>query len=112
MARYLFFALLMLHGLIHLAGFLVPVTAGKMEIYKVPGVFWVGCAILFCMTSFLFLFSEKLWIAAALVSVIVSQAVIVSEWSQARFGTVINGLVLLVVFSLLFYKSVPVFFGV
>jgi len=110
MARYLFFALLMLHGLIHLAGFLVPVTAGKMEVYKVPGIFWVSYAILFCMTSFLFLFSEKLWIAAALVSVIVSQVVIVSECSQASFGTVINGLVLLIVFFMLFSKNAPVIF--
>ncbi|MGG7665500.1 hypothetical protein [Dyadobacter sp. BHUBP1] len=110
MARYLFFALLMLHGLIHLAGFFAPATSDRMEIYNAPGAFWVGCAILFCMTSILFLFSEKLWIAVALVSVIASQAVIVSEWSQARFGTVINGLVLLVVFFLLFSKNAPVIF--
>jgi len=110
MLRYLLFALLLLHGLIHLVGFISPDTGRPIVTDKTPSILWLGCFVLFLMTSILFLLDKGQWLWIAIASVIFSQFMIVSVWDQARFGTLVNALVLIVVLYFAMAKSAALIF--
>lgn len=110
MLRYLLFAVLMLHGAIHLAGLFTPVAGRVMAIDRAPGIYWAACSALFGLTSLLLILHEKHWVWVALLAALSSQVLIASAWEQARFGTVPNIVIVLVVLALLFVKEAPVMF--
>lgn len=98
--KILFAALVVIHGLLHLLG---PAKAfGFAElpqltqpISKSKALLWLLAAVLlFATAMLLFTWPRGWWIAGA-VAVVVSQIAIGSSWSDAKFGTVANGLVLL-----------------
>ncbi len=88
------------HGLIHLMG---PAKAfGWAElpqlaqpISRIGGVLWLGAAIGLLATAVSLAFSHRYWWVVGLSAVICSQAVILASWSDAKFGTIAN-LILLV----------------
>lgn len=94
--------LMTLHGLVHLMG---PAKAfGWAElpqlaqpISRVGGVAWFLAALALLATAMSFAVSLRDWWAIGLVAVVCSQAVIVSSWGDARFGTLPNVVLLLVV---------------
>ncbi|SDF56225.1 hypothetical protein SAMN04487996_111150 [Dyadobacter soli] len=110
MLRYLLFALLLLHGAFHLAGFFAPVAGRVMAIDRAPGIYWAACSALFGLTALLLILHEKHWTWVALLAALTSQVLIASAWEQARFGTVPNIVIVLVVLALLFVKEAPVMF--
>jgi len=104
--RYLIAALLLLHGLIHLMGFAKAFHYGewsqlKKAISKPAGLVWLFCALAFISTAVLFLFKEPHWWWLALVAMIVSQGLIISCWSDAKFGTVVHLILLLPILNAL-----------
>lgn len=110
MLRYLLFALLILHGAFHLAGFFTPVAGRVMAMDRAPGIYWAACSALFGLTSLLLALHEKHWAWVALLAALSSQVLIASAWEQARFGTMLNVVIVLTVLALLFVKEAPVMF--
>ena len=100
--RYIFLILISLHGLVHLLGYsrafhLGLEAPGTAQISKVNGVFWFMATCLFLIASVSFFFNKDWWRIVALASVFLSQFLIFSAWQDAKFGTIINGIILIVI---------------
>ena len=91
-----FFAvLLVVHGLIHLIG-----TAKAFDVADIPqltqpiarplGLLWLLAAALFLVAAMLLFTWPQRWWVAGTGAVIVSQIVILTSWSDARYGTIAN----------------------
>lgn len=96
--RWVFAALVVVHGGIHLLGF-----AKAFGLYDPPqlahaisrpwGVAWLVAAAAMLATALAFLLGARAWWAVALGAALLSQIVIVSAWGDAKFGTVANLLI-------------------
>lgn len=91
--------LLVVHGLIHLMGFvkafgLADLPRLKGHISRPLGVLWLVAAVALLATAVALGAAPRWWWAAGVVAVVVSQVVIVTSWSNARFGTIANAVVL------------------
>lgn len=89
------FLIIIIHGLIHLTGFAKAFKLAEMaqitqSISRPFGTLWLLCAILFVATAFLFLFHKSTWWKIAGPAVIVSQILTILAWSDAKYGTLIN----------------------
>jgi hypothetical protein len=96
----IFFVILLLgHGLIHLMGFakgyeLASLTQLKIPISRRAGLLWLGAAVLYTAAGLMFALSVESWWAPCIPALILSQALIIRSWSDAKFGTVANIIVL------------------
>ena len=63
-------------------------------ISRAGGIAWLAAAAAMLATATMLILSPRLWWIVGLLAVILSQAVILSAWSDAKFGTVANVLVL------------------
>ncbi len=96
-----FLIIVLLHGLIHLLGFikgfeLKEVKELTLPISKPLGVVWLIATILFLAYGVLHVqHSKYVWILG-LVAVIVSQVLIILFWKDAKFGTLPNIIILAV----------------
>jgi hypothetical protein len=94
---------MLIHGLIHLMGFVKmlrpdPAT-NRRNIPAGEGLGWLFCTAVF-LTSAILLFScSHIWWMFAAAGVLVSQILIFVTWKEARFGTLINGLVLIAIIA-------------
>ncbi len=86
--------LLALHGLIHVMGFAkafgvesLPLTA---VIGKPLGIAWLGAALLMLSGAALVLARSPSWWAPVVPGLLLSQALILSAFSDAKFGTFAN----------------------
>ena len=104
MLRTILLVFLLLHGAIHVMGFvkafdLAKVPALALPISRSMGVFWAFAAVLFIWAGVALLSGSDRWWMPAAVAVVVSQVLIILYWHDARFGTIANVLVLLAVIS-------------
>ena len=97
----------MLHGLIHVMGFLKEWRLAEIKeltdqtivplsetMSRVLGVAWLAaCALLLAAATALF-FRANNWGVLALLGIGLSQVLIILWWNDARFGTVANALIL------------------
>jgi hypothetical protein len=95
-----FIIFLLVHGIIHLLGFvkafgMASVPALTQPISRQTGIIWLLVAILFAVVSILFALQYKAWWMWAVLAAIASQWLIVLVWKDAKFGTLANVLVLL-----------------
>jgi hypothetical protein len=103
---------LIVHSLIHLMGAakawrLAELPQLTQPISKSMGLLWLAAALLVVATSgALFGLPQSWWLLGA-VALVVSQAVILTAWQDAKFGTVAN-VVLLVAVVLGYLKGWPV----
>lgn len=86
---------LVLHGLIHLLGFvkafeLAQVDQLKEQISKTAGIFWLLAAVAFVVTAVLLYLDKESWRMTGIVAVIISQFLIMLSWSDAKYGTTAN----------------------
>lgn len=91
--------LLFLHGLIHLMGFakafgFAEINALSQYISKSYGLVWLFSSLLLLSTSILLFLKKDWWPFLALIAVILSQLLIIIFWKDAKFGTLVNILVL------------------
>lgn len=99
MIRYLIAGIILIHGLIHLLGFVKAFHWGNItqltrDISKSAGILWLLTALVF-MTALLFFFLDySSWSLLCLAGIIISQLLIISCWHDARFGTIANLLLL------------------
>ncbi|WP_178988312.1 DUF6544 family protein [Winogradskyella schleiferi] len=101
--RYVFAILLGFHGLIHLMGFISAFFSTSMEkqllgISKSMGLLWLVAFILFFVSAIQFL-GHKKWFYLAFIAVLFSQILIMLAWKDAKFGTLINVIIVLVAIS-------------
>ncbi|MBC8757059.1 hypothetical protein H2O64_20470 [Kordia sp. YSTF-M3] len=98
--KYAFTFLVLIHGIIHLFGFVnafFSTEASKqvLGISKPIGAFWLVTFILFIVTAVSF-FNNKKWFYIAFLAVFVSQILIFTVWNDAKFGTILNVIILVV----------------
>jgi uncharacterized protein DUF6544 len=101
MLKYFFAFLLLAHGLLHFIGFARAfgygaVTQLTKDISRPAGVIWLAALFLFLSAMFMFLRNNHSWVYIAGVAVILSQVVIINSWEDARFGSAVNLIVLMV----------------
>lgn len=98
--KYVFTFLLLIHGIIHLLGFVkaffsTEASQQVLGISKPIGAFWLVTFILFVVAAVSF-FNDKKWFYIAVLAVCVSQILIITAWNDAKFGTILNVIILLV----------------
>jgi hypothetical protein len=99
MLRILFLVVLCLHGVIHLLGFakafgLAALPQLTQPISRPWGLLWLAASALLLATAALLPLAPRWWWLVGAVAVVASQVVIVTSWSDARFGTLANIVVL------------------
>ena len=90
---------IVIHGIIHLFGFLKAFgfsefNAISQPISKTFGILWLIAFLLFAVTLSLYLSYYRYWWIIAILAVILSQFLIISYWSDSKFGTILNLVIL------------------
>ncbi|MGM0588079.1 MAG: hypothetical protein ACQETE_06690 [Bacteroidota bacterium] len=91
--------IILLHGLIHLLGFvkafnLAPVDQLTQSISKPVGLLWLVSSVLFLLVLMLYWTQHEWWWMAGALAVTLSQILIILSWSDAKFGTLANIIIL------------------
>jgi len=99
MLKAAFALLLAIHGAIHLLGFakgfgLAEVAALRQPMSRSAGALWLAAALLFVAAAVLLYAAPGRWWVAATPALLLSQALVLGAWSDARFGTVANAILL------------------
>lgn len=98
--KYFFFVVMMVHGLIHVLGFVkafgwLEVGQLTQSISRQAGVVWFAAAIMFLVAAILYLFDQEYWWMLGTPAVLVSQTMIFLSWNDAKYGTIATIIVLL-----------------
>ncbi len=94
--------LIVIHGLIHLLGFVKAFGLGEISQLTAPisrpvGALWLLSTLLLLAYASMFLFGFRYgWLVGA-AAVVLSQVLIIMYWNDAKFGTIPNIVILLVV---------------
>jgi hypothetical protein len=108
--RIFFAALLALHGAIHLASFakaygLAELTQLSQAISRTSGLGWLAAGVGFVASAALLVTGGRVWWAPALPALVLSQAMILADFHDAKLGTIVNAIVLVpVALALLDYR--------
>lgn len=91
--------LMILHGLVHLMGFvkafnLVELKDIKQDISRPMGLLWLAVMLLFATAGTALLLGVTLWWPITIASMVLSQIVIALHWKEAKWGTIANVLIL------------------
>ena len=110
MGPILFSSILIIHGIIHLIGYLnlgnIKKTAGfsnktifpvSKGLFETLGFAWLLVFIVIMFTALIFLLDKNWWIFPGAFSVILSQLLIIIYWKDAKFGTISNLIILIVI---------------
>src|SRR6056297_383486 len=89
-----------IHGIIHLFGFfkaygISEFNAISQPISKTFGIFWFLAFLLLIFTVILFFVQSDYWWLSGFLAVIISQGLIFNYWSDAKFGTIANLVILI-----------------
>lgn len=97
---YILAFLMIIHGFIHFMGFARAFQYADMKQLTIPiskplGMVWLLTGLLFACAAVLYLLKKEYWWVLAFSSIILSQIVIVASWTDAKFGTIANLLILI-----------------
>ncbi|MBI3232839.1 MAG: hypothetical protein HYZ42_02165 [Bacteroidetes bacterium] len=100
--------ILTFHGLIHLFGFmkaiyLTPISRLTQVITKTNGMLWLTASVLFIVTAILIIIDSDYWWIFSSLSIVISQYLIITSWHDARFGTIVN--VILIIATIIGYST-------
>ena len=109
--KIIFLFILVLHALIHLAGFLKGFRLAEMKNLNLPvskgrALAWLLATLVLLSAAFMLVLGRQDWWIIALVGVLLSQVLITLAWKDARYGTFVN-LLLLVPLLIFFLGSLP-----
>lgn len=98
--KYVFSVVLAVHGLIHLIGFvkafsLANVPSIHVDVSRPAGVVWLVTAIMFVIAAILVVTSSSSWWIFGSLAVIPSQVLIIQTWSDSKYGTIVNCVILI-----------------
>ncbi len=99
MFKSIFFLIVLIHGLIHLLGFAKAFNFAEISQLTQPisrpiGAGWGLAALLFILTTIMFLMKKDSWWIWAIPALLLSQTLIITSWEDAKFGTMANLIVL------------------
>ncbi|WP_299336402.1 DUF6544 family protein [uncultured Psychroserpens sp.] len=99
--KYVFAILLGIHGLIHLTGFIrafyaTDVNQQLLGISKPAGALWLIVFIMFIVSAIQYI-THKHWFYIGFLAIILSQILIVITWKDAKYGTLLNIIILIAV---------------
>ena len=97
--RVLIAILLLLHAILHLMGFVKAFYTDffpklSRDIAKSEGLLWLVCCGLFIMANIYFLLYYPFWPVLAIIGALLSQLLITINWEDAKYGTILNILIL------------------
>ena len=98
--RLVLFLVFMLHGLIHVLGFVKAFNYAEInqltqEVSKPTGLLWLLGAFLLIAAGTLFVIQRSTWWWIGLPAIIISQLLIFTSWHDAKLGTIVNLIILL-----------------
>jgi len=101
MIRIIFAIFVILHGLIHLMGFLrafklATISQLTQKISKPAGLMWLFTTFLFLAAFMFFLISQEWWWMITAPAILISQVLIIIYWQDAKYGTIANIIILTV----------------
>ncbi|MCC5908140.1 MAG: hypothetical protein JJU13_18130 [Balneolaceae bacterium] len=110
--RSIVFAFLLIHGCIHLMGFvkafgLAEVSELTLPISRTWGLLWLAAALILVIAGVLWLLKLDSWWIAATIGIILSQILVIVYWQDARFGTIPNLIILTVLVAGFLRHSPP-----
>lgn len=99
MIKYFFSFILFVHGIIHTIGFskafgIAKVSELRKSISKFAGSIWLLTALIFIAAGISYLMKREFWWIYAAAGVVLSQILILSNWKDAKFGTISNLIIL------------------
>lgn len=99
--KYFFMTLIVLHAIIHIIGFskafnLMSFIPSTTSISRFTGVLWLLAFLLLFLSGILYWLKTDAWWLISLIAISLSQYLIISNWADARFGTIPNGLILFI----------------
>ncbi|MDX1543906.1 MAG: hypothetical protein R3214_08160 [Christiangramia sp.] len=99
--KIVFIALIIVHLLIHLLGFfkafdLVELSESGNQISRTQGIFWLVTALIFIPGGILYIQNNPVWTLAIIPAALASQILIVLNWNDAKYGAIVNLLIVLV----------------
>lgn len=99
--RIAFLVLVIVHGLIHLFGYvkafgLSDVKQLTQTISKPFGVIWLLAFVFFVVAAVMFAFKNSWWWMFGFIAIVTSQVLIVFFWHDAKYGTIANVIILFV----------------
>jgi hypothetical protein len=113
MIRLMFSFLLLVHGGLHLLGFtqayrlkatsppngntLIPVSAAFTNVMHWG---WLLACGLFVLTAVYLVQKKDGWWMPGMVALLLSQALIILYWPDAKFGTLVNGMIVILIYRL------------
>lgn len=92
---------ILLHGLVHLLGFVKAFNLGpfaqllKQDITPVNGSLWLVATLLFALSSVLYFFGKEQWWMYCFTGILISQYLVFTSWTDASWGTIANIIMLL-----------------
>jgi hypothetical protein len=110
--RIFIFTIIILHGLIHLMGFVkafgfADISELNLAVSRSWGLLWMISALTLIIAGILWILNMENWWIAALIGLILSQILIFTFWQDARFGTIPNLIILSVLISGFLRHSPP-----
>ncbi|MBK7693421.1 MAG: hypothetical protein IPI30_03575 [Saprospiraceae bacterium] len=75
------------------------------EISKPLGWIWLLTTLILLLAAILFILNKPVWTAIALLGILLSQILIFTSWTDARFGTVANVIILICALPAYRYQS-------
>ncbi len=96
----LFLIVVLIHGAVHLLGWR-KASRPPDSASSIPSaspqirILWLSAFLLFLAAGALFLLKSPAWWIAGGIALICSQALIVSRWKEAKYGTILNLIILL-----------------
>ena len=102
--RTFFFTLILLHGIIHLFGFIKAFEIAEISELTLPinrgwGLLWFLTALTLILSGGLWMLNVSAWWIPAIIGVILSQILVLIFWQDARFASIPNLVILTVIFS-------------
>ncbi len=110
MQKVLLSALLIIHGLIHLIGFVSGLGIASIKGYsgrsvialgnnagKIMPYLWLAACVLFVFSAAGYLLGKHNWYIPAIVALVLSQLLVIVYWPDAKAGTIANVMVAVVV---------------
>jgi hypothetical protein len=100
----LFIFLLVIHSLIHLIGISKSFHSIRSygKLLQTDGLLWLFAFITFIIALMLFFLKIDAGYALTITGIVLSQTLILINWKEARYGTIINILLCLILFYLRF----------
>jgi hypothetical protein len=99
MIKIIFTSIIIIHGLIHLMGFvkafqLAEINQLTQAIHKPVGLLWLITALLFIIMAAIFLLKKDWWWMMAVPALALSQLLVIMYWQDAKYGTIANVIIL------------------